>query len=83
MILRRRALSFVEVFLGILLLGIVLGPVLATFSNLNRGTTSAMYEMLASHYTSEILEQVRVLPIPSLLEAARATQDERAGGHHR
>lgn len=69
---RRRALSFIEVFLGILLLGLVLGPVLAAFSTLRRGTTASIYEVPASHYATELLEQIRVLPIPSLLEAAQA-----------
>ena len=71
--MNRRGLSFIEIFLGVLLLGLVLGPVLAAFSTLNRGTTASIYEVLASHYASEILEQIRVLPIPSLLEAAHAT----------
>jgi hypothetical protein len=67
----RRAISFIEVALGILILGLVVGPILATLSTLNRGTTSALYEMVAAHYASEILEQMRVLPLPTVLEAAR------------
>ena len=68
----RGGVSFVEIVMAILILGIVVGPVIYSFSSINRGTTSSIYEMMAAQAASELLEQVRSLPLNAILETRKA-----------
>lgn len=68
----RLGLSFVEIFVATMLLGILVGPIAVTISSMGRATTSSIYEMMASHFASEILEQLRVLPVVAILESTGA-----------
>ena len=63
----RRAVSFLEIVMAVFLLAIVVGPLTRTVSSLNQGASGTVYELMAAHFASEILEQVQVLPVGSIL----------------
>ena len=67
----RRGVSFLEIVMALLIIGLVIGPVIYSFSSINRGTTSSIYEMMAAQAASELLEQVRTLPLNAILEARK------------
>lgn len=64
---RRRAVSFLEIVMAVFLLAIVVGPLTRTVSSLNQGASGTVYELMAAHFASEILEQVQVLPVATIL----------------
>lgn len=61
--------SFLEIAFAVLIMGLVVGPVISLVSNLNKSTSTSVYEMMASQYAAEILEQLRVLPLAAIKEA--------------
>ncbi len=69
----RRGVSFLEIAIGVLILGLAVGPMLAIFSNLTGSTAVSIHEVMASQYAAEILEQVRLLPTAAIKEANGGT----------
>jgi hypothetical protein len=69
----RRAVSFLEIVMAVLLLAILVGPLTRTVSSLNQGASGTVFELTAAHFASEILEQVQVLPVATLLTENQVT----------
>ena len=68
-----KGISLIEIMFAVLILGLVVGPVLYSVSTMNRGSTASIYEAMAAQYADEILEQLRALPVNTIIEANRAT----------
>lgn len=58
-----RGVSFLEVAFGVLILGLTVGPLVGSFSSVNRGVPAGVHELMASQFAMELLDQLRPLRV--------------------